>query len=306
MSAEKYLIVIIGSTAVGKTALSISLAQQLSCEILSADSRQFYKEMNIGTAKPSAEELRLVKHHFIDTLSIEQHYSAGEFEKDALHVLNQQYLKNNFAVLVGGSGLYINAVCEGFHPLPKDEKIKIELQTTLDNNGLSYLQEILKVKSPEEYKNIDLQNPRRVMRALEIAILSENKFRKIIKESKQIRNFKVIKIGLVEERQKLYERINIRVDNMFANGLFEEAKSLYPSKTKLALQTVGYKEIFDFIDGKQDLLRTKELIKQNTRNFAKRQLTWFRKDNEINWFSPENITAITSHISSKIETISKQ
>jgi tRNA dimethylallyltransferase len=306
MSAEKYLIVIIGPTAVGKTALSISLAQQLSCEILSADSRQFYKEMNIGTAKPSAEELRLVKHHFIDTLSIEQHYSAGEFEKDALHVLNQLHLKNNFAVLVGGSGLYINAVCEGFHSLPKDEKIKIELQTTLDNNGLSYLQEILKVKSPEEYKNIDLQNPRRVMRALEIAILSENKFRKIIKESKQTRNFKVIKIGLVEERQKLYERINIRVDNMFANGLFEEAKSLYPSKTKLALQTVGYKEIFDFIDGKQDLLRTKELIKQNTRNFAKRQLTWFRKDNEINWFSPENITAITSHISSKIETISKQ
>jgi tRNA dimethylallyltransferase len=284
MKSNKYLIVIVGPTAIGKTSLSIRLAKQFLCEIISADSRQFYKEMNIGTAKPSRIEMDNLKHHFIDSLSVDERYSAGQFEKDALTKLDELYKTNNICILVGGSGLYIDSVCNGFHALPKDEELKNYLENELEAKGLEYMQALLKEKSPHSYQLIDIKNKRRIVRAIELAIITENNAKSIKSNPKASRNFSIIKIGLNTDRQKLYERINARVDIMIQNGLFQEATSLYPFRNLTSLQTVGYREIFDFLDGKCDIKRAIELIKQNTRHFAKRQLTWFKKDEKINWF----------------------
>jgi tRNA dimethylallyltransferase len=286
MNPPKYLIVIVGPTAIGKTALSVLLAKHYSCEIISADSRQFYREMTIGTAKPTKREMNEVKHHFIDSLNINDRYSAGQFEKDALSKLDELYKTNKICILVGGSGLYIDAVCNGFHALPKDDELKNYLDNELEAKGLEHMQAMLKEKSPHSYQLIDLKNKRRVLRALELAIITENKAISIKSIPKALRDFSVIKIGLSIERQKLYERINSRVDTMIQSGLLEEATSLYPHKNLISLQTVGYREIFDLLEKKYDKQRAIELIKQNTRHFAKRQLTWFKKDNEIKWFDP--------------------
>jgi tRNA dimethylallyltransferase len=293
---SKYLISIVGPTAVGKTALAIKVAKHFHTEIISADSRQFFSEMNIGTAKPSSEELAQVKHHFIGNVSIKTLYSAGDFERDAINKLNELFLQNNIVAIAGGSGLYTKSVIEGLDALPKaDEKLRTELQIIFDENGIEPLREILEKLAPEKFYKMDNRNTQRVMRAIEI--FSQPK---IEIEAKIVRNFIPIKIGLNLDRTILYERINKRVDQMFADGLLDEAKYLYQYRNLNALQTVGYSELFDFFDGKHSLEKATELIKQHTRNFAKRQLTWFKKENEMNWFEPTDVEGIINFIAERV------
>lgn len=289
-----YLIVIVGATAVGKTDLAIRLAQELGTEIISADSRQFYKEMNIGTAKPTEAELALVKHHFINSHHIENEYNAGQFEKDVLALLDLFFKKHQTVVMVGGSGLYIRAVCEGFDPMPEiEEAVRESLQTELEQEGLEKLLEELKEKDADYYAKVDKANPQRILRALEV-MRSTGKpyssFRKKEQSSDDMQRnprnlgFKIIKIGIDRPREELYARIDLRMDKMLKEGLLEEAKKLYAYKHINALQTVGYQEIFDFIDSKQDWTETVRLLKRNSRRYAKRQLTWFRREAGITWF----------------------
>ncbi|MFI5164241.1 MAG: tRNA (adenosine(37)-N6)-dimethylallyltransferase MiaA [Bacteroidia bacterium] len=303
-AGDKSLIVILGPTAVGKTAAAIHAAKELGTEIISADSRQFFKEMNIGTAKPSEEELRSVKHHFINSLSIHDEYNVGMFERDALNVLDKIFQKKNTAVMVGGSGLYINAVCNGFDEVPEaDKEIRAGITALYKHEGIEYLQSTLKKLDEEHYKKIDIKNPHRLIRAIEVCMITGKTYSELRKGEKQKRNFTVIKIGLTMEREKLYQKINERVDKMMAEGLLQEVIALAPFRAggKLnSLQTVGYKELFNHLDvltsanaqspfrqpqvATEGLGHAIDLIKQNTRNFAKRQMTWFRKDKEINWF----------------------
>ena len=293
---SKYLISIVGPTAVGKTALAIKVAKHFHTEIISADSRQFFSEMNIGTAKPSSEELAQVKHHFIGNVSIKTLYSAGDFERDAINKLNELFLQKDIVAIAGGSGLYIKSVIEGLDILPKaDEKLRTELQIIFDENGIEPLREILEKLAPEKFYKMDNRNTQRVMRAIEI--FSQPK---IENEQKIVRNFIPIKIGLNLDRAILYERINKRVDQMFTDGLLDEAKYLYQYRNLNALQTVGYSELFDFFDGKHSLEKATELIKQHTRNFAKRQLTWFKKENEMNWFEPTDVEGIINFIAERV------
>ena len=292
MNTKKYLISIVGPTAIGKTSLAIKVAKHFNTEIISADSRQFFAEMSIGTAKPSLEELAEVKHHFIGNVSINQLYSAGDFERDALQKLDELFLQNNIVAMVGGSGLYSKAVIEGFNELPKaDEQLRRELQELFDEKGIEPLQEILMNLNPEKASTIDLKNTQRVMRAIEIS-----KHQKGNIKPKVARNFIPIKIGLNLDREKLYARINFRVDQMIEAGLVDEVKSLIEFKQLNALQTLGYSELFDYFDGKHSLEKAIELIKQHTRNFAKRQLTWFRNESDMNWFSPDEEKKVISFI----------
>jgi tRNA dimethylallyltransferase len=300
--ANKFLIVILGPTAVGKTSLAIDVAKEFSTEIISADSRQFFQEMNIGTAKPSEDELKSIKHHFINSLSIHDDYNAGMFERDALNILSTIFQKKRVAVMVGGSGLYINAVCNGFDEIPETHKeIRAGIMDKYKNEGIEYLRNTLKKLDEDHYRKIDLKNPHRLIRAIEVCLITGKPYSEFRKEQKQRRNFTSIKIGLNMDREKLYARINFRVDEMMKKGLLDEVKSLIKYKHLNSLQTVGYKELFDFIDGKTDLQRAIDLIKQNTRNFAKRQMTWFRKDKEIKWFDPSEKEKIIEHIQSIIE-----
>lgn len=283
-SAAKTLIVITGPTAVGKTTIAIELAKQFKAEIISADSRQFYREMNIGTAKPTAEELIQAKHHFINSHSITENFSVGDFEKQGLALLDNIFHTHNTVILVGGSGLYIKAICEGFDDLPSvTSQIRDKLNLELSNKGIAYLQEKLKLVDPVYYAQVDLNNPQRLIRALEVAETTGKPFSSYRKATINQRPFQVIKIGLTLPREILYQRINQRVDDMVENGLVDEARSLLPYRHLNALNTVGYSELFDYFDGKNDLDTAIALIKQNTRRFAKRQLTWFRKDKDIKW-----------------------
>jgi tRNA dimethylallyltransferase len=285
---KKYLISIVGPTAVGKTALAIQVAKHFNTEIISADSRQFYAEMSIGTAKPSEEELHEVKHHFIGNVSIQQLYSAGDFERDALKKLDELFTKYDIVVMVGGSGLYIKAVCEGLHEMPKaDEALRNELQHFFDTQGIEPLQERLRSLDIEKYNSIDIQNTQRVMRAIEIAEQAKHGFQSLVTPQKTERPFTILTLGLNLPRELLYDRINKRVDHMLAAGLVEEVKSLQPYKHLNALQTVGYKELFEYAEGIHSFERAIDLIKQHTRNFAKRQLTWFRRDTNIHWIEPD-------------------
>ena len=282
---NNYLISIVGATAIGKTALSIDLAKHFKTEIISCDSRQFYKEMNIGTAVPSIEELAAVKHHFIQNLSIFEDYSVGDFEKDALSKLDELFNKNNVVIMVGGSGLYANAVIDGLDYFPEvDVKIREELTTQLQEKGIEHLQEKLKELDIETYNNIAIDNPHRIMRALEICLGTQKPYSSFKNKQKQARDFNTILIGLTAERSEIYNRINKRVESMIQKGLIEEAKKLYPYKDLNALQTVGYRELFDYFNGNISLDFAIDEIKKNTRRFAKRQLTWFRKDERILWF----------------------
>ena len=307
ISLPPTLIVILGPTAIGKTSLSIDIAKEFDTEIISADSRQFFREMNIGTAKPSEQQLKQVKHHFINSLSIKDEYNVGEFEKDALKILQRIFSSPNgggregaTAVMVGGSGLYINAVCNGFDDVPSsDKKVRENIMEMYKKEGLEYLRNTLKKLDKEHYSIVDLSNPHRMIRAIEVCMVTGKKYSELRKGTKEKRNFSIVKIGLDMEREKLYERINTRVDEMMNEGLLNEVKSLLKSKELNSLNTVGYKELFEHLEGKYDLTRAVELIKQNTRNFAKRQLTWFRKDKEIKWFEPsekEKITALVKSI----------
>jgi tRNA dimethylallyltransferase len=305
MVSKNYLITIVGPTAIGKTALSIQLANYFKADIISCDSRQFYKEMTIGTAVPNTDELASAAHHFIQNRSIFDDYNVGSFERDALSKLDELFQKNPVQIMVGGSGLYVDAVLKGLDYFPDvDPKIREELTNQLQEKGIETLQEQLKELDPETYHSIAIDNPHRIMRALEICIGAKIPYATFKNKPKTPRNFTSIKIGLNAEREVIYNRINKRVDTMLANGLLEEAKKLYPNKDLNALQTVGYRELFSFFDGEFTQEFAISEIKKNTRRFAKRQGTWFKKDQETLWFDYQtNINEIITKISDKINDI---
>lgn len=285
---EKTLIAIVGPTAVGKTALSVKLAEKLHTEIVSADSRQFYREMEIGTAKPSAAELKKVRHHFINCLSVHDAYSVGDYEKDALQCLEGLFKKHDKVILAGGSGLFVKAVCEGLDKLPTaDKEIREHYENLYREKGLEPLQKELKEKDPLYFETVDRQNPRRLIRALEVIKQTGRPYSGFRQRKPAGRNFNVIKIGLNMDKETLRKRIDQRVDEMLAQGWLNECKSLYKYRDLNALKTVGYAELFDFIAGKTDWQTTMNNIKTNTRHYAKRQLTWFKKDKEVKWFTKQ-------------------
>ena len=300
-SSKKTLITIVGPTAIGKTSLSILIASYFNTEIISCDSRQFYKEMTLGTAVPEKKELAAVPHHFIQNRSVFEDYNVGAFERDALKVLDTLFKKYNTLVMVGGSGLYVKAVLEGLDDFPKiDPSVRLELKHVLETEGIIPLQDQLKKLDVTTYNTIDIENPQRVIRALEICIGSNLPYSSYTGKLKKKRKFNSIVIGLNGEREKIYERINRRVDLMVEKGLLDEAKKLYPNKELNALQTVGYKELFSFFEEKVTKDEAIQEIKKNTRRFAKRQLTWFNKDASIYWFDFETDT---DNILKKIEDV---
>lgn len=298
-NSKKTLIVIAGPTAIGKTTLAIQVAQHYKCDILSADSRQFYREMNIGTAKPDAEELAAAPHHFIDSLSIEDAYSVGDYERDALKKLEEIFLTNDTAVLVGGSGLYIKALCEGLDVFPDvPEEVKLQLEKDLEENGLAPLAAELKEKDLEYFTEVDSSNSRRVLRALSIIRATGKTFSSFRTRNISPRPFQSVYVALTSDREKLYERINLRVDKMLEAGLLDEVKSLYPKKSLKSLQTVGYQEFFKHFDGETSMEEAIELMKRNSRRYAKRQMTWFRNQQPAgakwNYLAPDDLDAVVS------------
>ncbi|WP_246073301.1 tRNA (adenosine(37)-N6)-dimethylallyltransferase MiaA [Formosa sediminum] len=285
MNTNHYLISIVGPTAIGKTTLSIKLAKHFNTEILSADSRQFFKEMQIGTAAPTAEELSEAPHHFIHHKSIEDSYNVGTFEKEALNTLDTLFKTHNTVIMVGGSGLYVDAVTRGLDNFPKvDPNIRIALNAQLDRDGLEGLQELLKQHDPKSYNTIALDNPHRVIRALEICIGSGQPYSSFLNQDKDSRPFKTITVGLTSDREIIYNRINQRVDIMMSEGLLNEVKSLKNKQHLNALNTVGYKELFQYLKGEWTLDFAISEIKKNSRRFAKRQLTWFKRNENTFWF----------------------
>jgi tRNA dimethylallyltransferase len=297
MANHKYLIIIVGPTAVGKTDLSLKLAKRFSSMIVSADSRQLFKEMTIGTAKPTAEQLAEVPHYFINSHSIKEDYNVGKYETEAMRLLEKLFAENNIVILTGGSGLYVKAVCEGLDEFPDtDPQIRETLNKILQEEGLEFLLKELKSADPEYYEEVDTRNAHRVIRALEIFRQTGMPISAFRKKIRKERPFKIIKIGITRERKDLYARIDERMENMISCGLKEEAERLYPYKDKPALQTVGYSEIFDFIDGKQDWEETVRLLKRNSRRYAKRQMTWFNKDKEIVWFEAGDADKIINYL----------
>ncbi len=299
---KKHLIVIAGPTGIGKTDLSIGLARHYQAEIISCDSRQFYKEMNIGTAVPSKTDLTEVKHHFIQNLSIKNHYTVGDFEKDALAKIEDLHQENDVVIMVGGSGLYIDAVCKGLDDFPKiPQEIRTRLNERLVSEGIESLEQELIVLDPDYHKVVDVSNPHRIIRALEVCISSGKPFSSFRKRQKKTRRFKTIKIILNRDRETLYERINLRVNQMMKEGLLEEARNLLPFRGYNALQTVGYKELFAYFDGEWNLETAIEEIKKNTRRYAKRQMTWFRRDPETLFFNPEEESDIKEYLKEQIK-----
>ena len=291
------LIVIGGATASGKTDLAISLARLFDAEILSADSRQFYREMSIGTAKPSDEQLSAAKHHFIGHLSIHNTYSVGDFERDALDTLNHLFAANKLVFLAGGSGLYIKAVTHGLDEFPEvTDEIKQEVQDLLNEQGIGALQQELEYHDPVYYQQVDLQNPARLLRALAVCRQSGQPFSSFRTGNPKPRNFRATYIAYDWPRADLYERINERVEQMFESGIIDEARSLYPFRDLKALQTVGYQELFDSFDGLVSMDQAKELIKRNTRRYAKRQMTWMRKNGDWKWFQPGDVEEVAEYI----------
>ncbi|MFB9080916.1 tRNA (adenosine(37)-N6)-dimethylallyltransferase MiaA [Flavobacterium procerum] len=287
----KYLITIVGPTAIGKTALSIELAKHFNCEIISCDSRQFFKEMTIGTAVPSQEELNAAKHHFIQNKSIFENYTVGDYEKEALSKLEELYQNKDFAILIGGSGLYVDAILKGFDEFPEiAPEVRSEVNSNYEKLGIEYLQKKLKELDLDYYQKITVENPQtllnpqRMMRFVEVCIGAQKPYSSFLNLKKNNRNFTPILIGLDADREVIYDRINQRVDIMMNMGLLEEAKTLYPKKELNALQTVGYRELFSYFDGEFNLPFAIEEIKKNTRRFSKRQLTWFKRNENTKWF----------------------
>ena len=303
----KYVITIIGPTAIGKTSLSIVLANYFKCDILSCDSRQFFKEMTIGTAVPNIAELNAAKHHFIQNKSIFENYTVGDFEKEAIAKLDELFLTNDYAILVGGSGLYVDAILKGFDEFPEiDAAVRTEITTNYEKLGIGYLQQKLELLDPEYYKNITienpqtLQNPQRMMRFVEVCIGSGKPYSSFLNQKQNSRNFTPILIGLEADRKIIYNRINQRVDIMMNDGLLAEAKSLFNNKELNALQTVGYRELFRYLDKEITLEFAVEEIKKNTRRFSKRQLTWFKRNENTKWFDYETpYETIVNYIRSK-------
>jgi tRNA dimethylallyltransferase len=293
-TSKKHLITVIGPTAIGKTALAIEIAGHYKCEIISADSRQFFKEMNIGTAVPSKDELEAAKHHFIQNISIFDEYNVGDFEREAIHKLDELFKSNDFAVMVGGSGLYIDAVLKGFDDFPDiSPAVRQEIVANYEKLGIEYLQHELEKRDPVHYSKVAKENPQRLMRALEVCIGTGKPYSSFLNIKKNNRNFTPVVIGLEAERETMYRRINHRVDIMVKEGLLDEARALYPYKQLNALQTVGYRELFSYFDGEYNLDFAIEEIKKNTRRFAKRQMTWFKRNDTVKWFdfrtSPQEI-----------------
>lgn len=298
-----HLISIVGPTAVGKTTMAIEIAKHFNAEIISADSRQFFQELNIGTAKPSKVEQSAAKHHFIDNLSIREEYNASQFEKEALGFLAEYFKKHSIAILCGGSGMYIDALLKGFdRGLPSaDEELRKELNDRLAKHGIEDLQAELKGLDPEFYESVDLNNSKRLIRAIEVCRLSGKAYSQLRKGVARSRPFKVIRIGLNLPREILYDRINLRVDQMIKDGLIEEARKVVAFKEHNALKTVGYRELFDHFEGKLSLEEAIEKIKVNSRRYAKRQLVWFQKDKSIKWFQPDQKKEIIQYIRNTVE-----
>ena len=303
---NNFLISIVGPTGIGKTALSLKLAAHFNTDIISADSRQFYKEIPIGTAAPNAEELEVATHHFIHHKSIKDTYSVGAFEKEVIEKLEVLHSSKNVVVMVGGSGLYVNAVIEGYDEFPDiAPEIRAQLNLELESKGLEFLQQELKRLDPKSYETIAIKNPHRVIRALEICRGTGQPYSSFLNKHKAQRNFKTISIGLKAERPLIYERINNRVDQMIENGLLEEAQAVFKHRDLNALNTVGYKELFNYFDGRWTLEFAISEIKKNTRRFAKRQMTWFQKDSETEWFEYDtDVKVILDYLSEELKKTS--
>lgn len=294
MKGQNTLIVVLGPTAVGKTAYAIALAKHFQTEIISADSRQFYRELKIGVARPSDAELAEVPHHFIGFLPVTELYSAGEYSRNAELKLQQLFTSHDVVIAVGGSMMYLDALVHGFDDLPGDRLSKAAIQKSYQENGIVFLQNRLKELDPEYFDQVDISNPHRLMRAIEVCEVSGEKYSVLRKNEGKINSFRTIKIGLTAQRNKLYKRINDRVEVMFKEGLLQETESLLAHRNLNALNTVGYKELFEYLDGNVSLDFAKDKIKQHTRNFAKRQLTWWRRDETIHW---QDITSEAPHVS---------
>ncbi len=298
---KNILIVLLGPTGVGKTDISIDLAARFKCEIISADSRQFFREMKIGTAVPSDHQLKTIKHHFIRFISIHDYYSSSLFERDVLDSLPRLYNSNNIVLMSGGSGMYIDAVCNGIDDIPDvDPVIREKYISMFRAEGIEGLRVALKLSDPEHYAKVDLKNYKRIIRALEICETAGRPYSLFLKKQKRERDFRVIKIGIERTRDDLYNRINSRVDEMIKAGLEEEARLLFSFKDLNALNSVGYREFFDFFDGLISREKAIELIKRNSRRYAKRQITWWSKDKDIRWFQPEKIQDMIDYIAEVI------
>ena len=299
---DKTLIVITGPTAVGKTAISLEIAKHFGIPVINADSRQIYRELKIGTARPTEAEMKEVRHYFVGTLGIADYYSASLYEQQVLALLDSLFQTHDYALLSGGSMMYIDAVCDGIDDIPTvDDKTRETMKRRLEEEGLEALCEELKRLDPDYYEEVDRQNPRRVVHALEICTMTRNTYTSYRKREKRERPFRIIKIGLTLPREELYQRINARVDKMMAEGLLDEARQMYPQKELNALNTVGYKELFDYFDGRWPLEEAVERIKGNTRRYARKQLTWYKKDDRFRWFHPQDKEKIINYITQYYE-----
>ena len=297
MSSAKTLIVITGPTAVGKTQLCLDIARHFDIPIINADSRQIYKELSIGTAKPSAEELQQVKHYFVGSLSLQDYYSASLFESQVISLLDTLFQQSDYVLMAGGSMMYIDAVCDGIDDIPTiDDETRATMKRRLAEEGLQKLCEELQRLDPEYYEIVDRQNPKRVVHALEICTMTGRTYTSFRKRNKKERPFRIVKIGLNREREELYHRINARVDAMMQQGLLKEAESVYLLRDLNALNTVGYKELFEYFNGRWSLDEAVERIKGNTRRYARKQLTWYKKDPLIRWFHPDQKKEIIDYI----------
>lgn len=298
---DRVLLLIAGPTAVGKTSCGIEVAAHFGTEIISADSRQIYRETRIGTAVPSPQELARVKHHFIQTVSVKEYYNASIFEHQVLDRLQTLFKVHQLVVMVGGSGLYIDAVCEGIDDLPTvDEDLRRQLQEELRQKGLEQLTGRLQELDPLSYSRVDLKNPMRVLKALEISMQTGRPYSSFLSETRKERPFHILRAALELDRQVLYERINMRVDQMMEDGLMEEVKQVQHLREYAAMKTVGYRELFQVLDGKLSLEEGVDLIKRNTRKFARKQLTWFRKEQKYRWFSPENYPSLIDWVEKEL------
>ena len=302
-SKAKTLLVLIGPTGVGKTELSLRLAERFQTDIISSDSRQLYADLKIGTAAPTPEQLARVRHHFVGTLQLTDYYSAAQYETEVMKLLSVLFQEKDIVILTGGSMMYVDAVCKGIDDIPTvDEKTRTLMKQRYEEEGLDNLCAELKLLDPEYYKIVDLKNPKRVVHALEICYMTGRTYTSFRTRSAKERPFNILKIGLTRDREELYERINRRVDMMIEDGLLEEAKVVYPYKHLNSLNTVGYKEIFNYLDGEWDLSFAIEKIKQNSRIYSRKQMTWFKRDEEIVWFHPEQEKEILNYIEEKFQT----
>jgi tRNA dimethylallyltransferase len=293
----KTLVVLLGPTGVGKTELSLHLAKQFQTPVISSDSRQIYKDLVIGTAAPTTAELQEVKHYFVGTLNLTDYYSASQFEEDVIRLLTSLHETHDTVIMSGGSMMYIDAICKGIDEIPTiDDKLRSDLKELFEREGLEPIRQRLKMLDPVFYKQVDLQNHKRVIHALEICLMAGRPYSSLRTNATKERPFQIVKIGLSREREELYERINNRVDAMMENGFLQEASALYPHRNLNSLNTLGYKELFDYLDGNCTLDEAVEKIKQNTRIYSRKQMTWFKRDKEITWFHPDEMKAIVNYI----------